>query len=64
LKAIEAGADHIDTAISSFASGTSHPATESQMETELLANIAGTVHAVYVVKGDRVTLGEVLIEIK
>ena len=31
LKAIEAGADHIDTAISSFASGTSHPATESQV---------------------------------
>lgn len=31
LKAIEAGADHIDTAISSFASGTSHPATEAQV---------------------------------
>lgn len=31
LKAIEAGADRIDTAISSFASGTSHPATESQI---------------------------------
>jgi len=31
LKAIEAGVDHIDTAISSFASGTSHPATESQV---------------------------------
>ncbi len=31
LKAIEAGAEHIDTAISSFASGTSHPATESQV---------------------------------
>lgn len=31
MKAIEAGADHIDTAISSFASGTSHPATESQV---------------------------------
>ncbi|MEL0636631.1 sodium-extruding oxaloacetate decarboxylase subunit alpha [Marinomonas sp. TI.3.20] len=31
LKAIEAGADHIDTAISSFAGGTSHPATESQV---------------------------------
>ena len=29
LKAIEAGADHIDTAISAFAQGTSHPATES-----------------------------------
>src|SRR5690606_2141461 len=31
LKAIEAGADRIDTAISAFASGTSHPATESQV---------------------------------
>jgi pyruvate carboxylase subunit B len=31
LKAIEAGADRIDTAISSFAGGTSHPATESQV---------------------------------
>ncbi len=31
LKAIEAGVDHIDTAISSFANGTSHPATESQV---------------------------------
>ncbi|TCS38199.1 sodium-extruding oxaloacetate decarboxylase subunit alpha [Reinekea marinisedimentorum] len=31
LKAIEAGADGIDTAISSFAGGTSHPATESQV---------------------------------
>ena len=31
LKAIEAGADHIDTAISAFANGTSHPATESQV---------------------------------
>ncbi len=31
LKAIEAGADRIDTAISSFSSGTSHPATESQV---------------------------------
>ncbi|GGB86002.1 pyruvate carboxylase subunit B [Marinobacterium zhoushanense] len=31
LKAIEAGAEHIDTAISSFAWGTSHPATESQV---------------------------------
>lgn len=29
IKAIEAGADRVDTAISSFASGTSHPATES-----------------------------------
>ena len=31
LKAIEAGVDRIDTAISSFAGGTSHPATESQV---------------------------------
>ncbi len=31
LKAIEAGADRIDTAISSFAGGTSHPATEYQV---------------------------------
>ena len=31
LKAIEAGADRIDTTISSFAWGTSHPATESQV---------------------------------
>ncbi|MEP4545561.1 MAG: sodium-extruding oxaloacetate decarboxylase subunit alpha [Saccharospirillum sp.] len=31
LKAIEAGADRIDTAISSFAGGTSHPATETQV---------------------------------
>lgn len=31
MKAIEAGADRIDTAISSFAAGTSHPATESQV---------------------------------
>ena len=31
LKAIEAGADRIDTAISSFAGGTSHPATEFQV---------------------------------
>ena len=31
LKAIEAGVDHIDTAISAFAGGTSHPATESQV---------------------------------
>src|SRR5680860_729356 len=31
LKAIEAGVDRIDTTISSFASGTSHPATESQV---------------------------------
>jgi len=31
LKAIEAGADRIDTAISSLAGGTSHPSTESQV---------------------------------
>ncbi len=31
LKAIEAGVDRIDTAISSFANGTSHPSTESQV---------------------------------
>jgi len=31
LKAIEAGADGIDTAISAFANGTSHPSTESQV---------------------------------
>lgn len=31
LKAIEAGAEHIDTAISSFAWGTSHPGTESMV---------------------------------
>ncbi len=31
LKAIEAGADRIDTAISSFAGGTRNPATESQV---------------------------------
>jgi len=31
LKAIEAGADGIDTAISSFSGGTSHPACESQV---------------------------------
>ncbi|RMI02789.1 sodium-extruding oxaloacetate decarboxylase subunit alpha [Stutzerimonas nitrititolerans] len=31
LKAIECGADHIDTAISSFAWGTSHPGTESMV---------------------------------
>jgi pyruvate carboxylase subunit B len=38
LKAIEAGAEHIDTAISSFSGGTSHPATESQV-----ASLKGTV---------------------
>ncbi len=31
IKAVEAGADRIDTAISSFAGGTSHPATEYQV---------------------------------
>ena len=31
FKAIEAGVDRIDTAISSFAGGTSHPATEAQV---------------------------------
>ena len=31
LKAVEAGADRIDTAISAFAGGTSHPATECQV---------------------------------
>ncbi len=31
LKAVEAGVDRIDTCISSFASGTSHPSTESQV---------------------------------
>ncbi len=31
LKAIENGVDHIDTAISAFANGTSHPATESMV---------------------------------
>ena len=31
MKAIEAGVDRIDTAISSFATGTSHPATETQV---------------------------------
>lgn len=31
MKAVEAGADRIDTATSSFAAGTSHPATEAQV---------------------------------
>ncbi|MDX5299084.1 MAG: sodium-extruding oxaloacetate decarboxylase subunit alpha [Gammaproteobacteria bacterium] len=39
LKAIEAGADHIDTAISSFAWGTSHPGTES-----MVAALRGTAY--------------------
>lgn len=34
-----------------------------KMETELMANISGTVKALYVNKGDRVTPGETLIEI-
>jgi pyruvate carboxylase subunit B len=39
MKAIEAGVDRIDTAISSFAGGTSHPATESQ-----IAALQGTAY--------------------
>jgi pyruvate carboxylase subunit B len=35
-----------------------------KMETEIQAPIAGTVTGVHVVKGDRVTPGEVLIEIE
>ena len=35
LKAIEAGADRIDTAIASFAGGTSHPATEFQVRNRI-----------------------------
>lgn len=34
-----------------------------KMETEINASIAGTVKAVYVEKGDRVTPGEVLVDI-
>ncbi len=37
LKSVEAGADIVDTAISPFASGTSHPATES-----IVATLEGT----------------------
>jgi len=37
LKAVEAGCDHVDTAISSLAGGASHPATES-----LVAALSGT----------------------
>jgi pyruvate carboxylase subunit B len=37
IKAIEAGVAHVDTAISSFSGGTSHPATES-----LVAALVGT----------------------
>jgi pyruvate carboxylase subunit B len=40
LKAIEAGVDHVDTAISSFSGGTSHPATEA-----LVAALEGTPSA-------------------
>ncbi len=39
MEAIAAGAEHIDTAISSFAWGTSHPATES-----MVAALSGTEH--------------------
>ncbi|MFD3299326.1 sodium-extruding oxaloacetate decarboxylase subunit alpha [Aquipseudomonas alcaligenes] len=58
LKAIEAGADHIDTAISSFAWGTSHPGTESMvaalrgtpfdtgLDLELIQEIGMYFHAV------------------
>ncbi len=58
LKGIEAGADHIDTAISSFAWGTSHPGTESMvaalrgtpydtgLDLELLQEIGMYFHAV------------------
>jgi pyruvate carboxylase subunit B len=35
-----------------------------KMESEVHANIAGTVKAVHVTKGDRVTPGEILIEIE
>jgi len=58
LKAIESGADHIDTAISSMAWGTSHPGTESMvaalkgtefdtgLDLELLQEIGMYFHAV------------------
>ncbi|KFX70962.1 pyruvate carboxylase subunit B [Pseudomonas taeanensis MS-3] len=58
LKAIEAGADHIDTAISSMAWGTSHPGTESMvaalrgseydtgLDLELIQEIGMYFHAV------------------
>lgn len=39
LKAIENGIDHIDTAISAFGGGTSHPATET-----MVAALKGTPH--------------------
>jgi pyruvate carboxylase subunit B len=34
-----------------------------KMETEVHANVAGIVKAVHVAKGDRVTPGEILVEI-
>ncbi len=48
LKAIENGAEYIDTAISSFAWGTSHPGTESMVGAlmgEVLAEIPRVRHA-------------------
>jgi pyruvate carboxylase subunit B len=39
IKAIEAGCEHVDTALSSWAGGTSHPPTES-----LVTALKGTVH--------------------
>lgn len=51
LKAIEAGVDRIDTAISSFASGTSHPATETQ--------VAALKNTGYDTQLDLVLLGEI-----
>lgn len=35
-----------------------------KMENEIQANIAGTVTQVYVSKGDRITPGEILVEIQ
>lgn len=58
LKAVECGIDHIDTAISAFAGGTSHPATEamvaalqhsdrdSGLDLDLLREIARYFHEV------------------
>jgi pyruvate carboxylase subunit B len=51
LKAIDAGVDRIDTAISSFASGTSHPATETQ--------VAALNNTGYDTQLDLVLLGEI-----
>lgn len=51
LKAIEAGADRIDTAISAFAGGTSHPATESQ--------VAALKNSPYDTELDLALLGEI-----